>query len=172
LPLANEEAEMPITLPSPDALRGLKILVVDDHAPTRDILAFVLQKSGAVVVSASGAREAMTLFLAHHPNVMVSDIGMPDEDGVTLLEHIRQLPVSAGRDTPAIALTAYVRREDSERLLAGGFQAYLTKPVEPVELVNAICAIAAHCTTHPSAPDGTQTDRNAHEEHDSRTTDL
>jgi signal transduction histidine kinase/DNA-binding NarL/FixJ family response regulator len=172
LPLANEAAEMPITLPSPDALRGLKILVVDDHAPTRDILAFVLQKSGAVVVSASGAGEAMTLFHAHHPNVMVSDIGMPDEDGLTLLERIRKLPASAGGDTPAIALTAYVRKEDSEGLLAGGFQAYLTKPVEPVELVNAICAIAPNCKTHPSAPDGTQTDRNAHQEHDSRTTAL
>jgi signal transduction histidine kinase/DNA-binding response OmpR family regulator len=172
LPLANEAAEMPITLPSPDALRGLIILVVDDHAPTRDILAFVLQKSGAVVVSAGGAGEAMTLFRTHHPDVMVSDIGMPDEDGLTLLDHIRKLPAGAGGQTPAIALTAYVRREDSERLLAGGFQAYLTKPVEPVELVNAICGIAANCTTYPSAPDGTQTDRNAHQEHDSRTAAL
>ena len=172
LPIANDAAGIPITLPSPDALRGLKILVVDDHEPTREILSFVLQRSGGEVVSASGAAAAMTLFRAHRPDVMVSDIGMPDEDGLTLLERIRKLPASAGGETPAIALTAYVRREDSERLLRGGFQAYLTKPVEPVDLVNAICRIAAGCGAHRCAPDGTQADRHVVARTDPQTSDI
>lgn len=172
LPIANETGSFPITLPSPHALRGLKIMVVDDHEPTREILSFVLQRSGGEVVSASGAAAAMTLFRAHRPDVIVSDIGMPDEDGLTLLERIRKLPSSAGGETPAIALTAYVRREDSERLLGGGFQAYLTKPVEPVELVHAICEIAAGCGAHHCAPDGTQTDRDVVARTDTQTSDI
>jgi CHASE3 domain sensor protein/CheY-like chemotaxis protein/two-component sensor histidine kinase len=172
LPIANDVGDIPITLPSPHALRGLKIMVVDDHEPTRGILSFVLQRSGGEVVSASGAAAAMTLFRAQRPDVMVSDIGMPDEDGLTLLERIRKLPASAGGETPAIALTAYVRREDSERLLGGGFQAYLTKPVEPVELVNAICEIAAGCGAHQCAPDGTQTDRDVVARTDTQMSDI
>jgi signal transduction histidine kinase/ActR/RegA family two-component response regulator len=141
LTLASDAAEVSLALPSPDALRGLSVLIVDDHAPTLEIVSYVLGKAGAIVFSASNATEAMTLFRAHRPSVVVSDIGMPGEDGLSLLEHIRQLPQSEGRDTPAIALTAYIRKEDSERLLAGGFQSYLTKPVEPAELVNAIARI-------------------------------
>jgi signal transduction histidine kinase/CheY-like chemotaxis protein len=172
LPIANETGSIPITLPSPHALHGLKIMVVDDHEPTRGILSFVLQRSGGEVVSASGAAAAMTLFRAHRPDVIVSDIGMPDEDGLTLLERIRKLPASAGGETPAIALTAYVRREDSERLLGGGFQAYLTKPVEPVELVQAICEIAAGCGAHQCEPHGALTDRDVVARTDTKTSDI
>ncbi|HEX9162999.1 MAG TPA: response regulator, partial [Thermoanaerobaculia bacterium] len=90
---------------------------------------------------ASSSAEGLALFRAQRPNVIVADIGMPAEDGLSLLRRIRDLTDADGGRTPAIALTAYVRKEESERLLAGGFQAYLTKPVEPAELVNAIHAV-------------------------------
>lgn len=132
---------MTIGLPAVDALGGMSVLIVDDHGPTLDILSMILRKCGATVFAAGSAAEALTFFQMHRPDIIVSDIGMPVEDGLMLIDRIRQFPEDDGGRTPAIALTAYIRKEDSERLLAGGFQAYLTKPVEPAELVNAIARI-------------------------------
>jgi len=142
LPFTGDIADARVALPEPDALRGLSLLVVDDDAPTLSTLSFVLKKCGAGVLTASSSAEALAVFRAQRPDVVVSDIGMPDEDGLALLGQIRAFDEADGGLTPAVALTAYVRKEDSERLLACGFQAYLTKPVEPLELVNAVHADA------------------------------
>ena len=140
-PLASDEDGAPISLPPSDALQGLRVLAVDDHAPTLEIVSFVLRKAGASVFAATSAAEAWTLFEKSRPDVVVSDVGMPDDDGLTLLDRIRRS--RDGAHTPAIALTAYIRREDSARLLAAGFQAYLMKPVEPADLVAAIQDVVA-----------------------------
>jgi signal transduction histidine kinase/CheY-like chemotaxis protein len=142
LPAIGDSNEPPIVLPASDVLTDRSVLIVDDHPATLRILEFVLRRSGAQVFPASSAAEAYALLRARRPAIMVSDIGMPDEDGLSLLHRIRALPEESGGRTPAIALTAYVRKEDCDRLLAGGFQAYLTKPIEPIELVNAIRAVS------------------------------
>lgn len=129
--------EIPLSLPEPDSLSGMTVLVIDDHQPTLDVLTSVLRAAGAEAVGASSAAEALRLLDRTCPDVVVSDIGMPGEDGLSFITKMRALPEPCGR-ARAIALTAYVRTEDRDAILASGFNAYLAKPVEPIELVNAI----------------------------------
>jgi CheY-like chemotaxis protein len=114
---------------------------VDDHKPTLDLLTSVLRHSGATVHAASNAAEGYASVRKFQPDVLVSDIGMPEEDGLTLIAKIRALPRNAGGNTPAIALTAYVRDDDRQNVLRSGFQAYLAKPIEPMTLVDTILAV-------------------------------
>jgi CheY-like chemotaxis protein len=130
-----------IELPSRDALSDVTVLVVDDHKPTLDLLTSVLRHSGATVHAASNAAEGYASLRNFQPDVLVSDIGMPEEDGLTLIARIRALPQNAGGKTPAIALTAYVRDDDRQNVLRSGFQAYLAKPIEPTTLVDTILAV-------------------------------
>jgi CheY-like chemotaxis protein len=136
-----ENDDLHIELPGRDALSGVSVLVVDDHKPTLDLLTSVLRHSGAKVHEASNAAEGFALLRRDQPDVLISDIGMPGEDGFTLIAKVRALPADAGGQSPAIALTAYVRDDDRERVLAGGFQAYLAKPIEPMTLVNTILEV-------------------------------
>lgn len=121
-------------------LTGIRILVVDDEADTRDYVTFTLQECGAIVRSAASAQEALEQFQTFKPNVLLSDIGMPEQDGYTLLQQVRALKL--GGQIPAIALTAYTRDRDRDRALQAGFQQYVTKPVEPTELVTAIARLS------------------------------
>lgn len=124
------------------ALAGIKVLLVDDDAEGREVLRRLLEMQGANVVAASnGADAAMALELAP-PDVLISDIGMPDEDGNELLRRIRSRPAKRGGAVPAIALTAYASRDDRSRSLEAGFNDYLTKPVAPEELVAAVSRLA------------------------------
>ena len=138
---AQREQETPRSTPaSPEALRGLSILVVDDHAPTLDLVCHVLRRSGAEVHGAANPAAAMTVATNTTIDFIVSDIGLPGESGVSLLQRIR---IASGHYKPAVALTAYAREEDRRRSLEGGFQAFLAKPVEPATLVDTIVQIAA-----------------------------
>ncbi len=118
----------------PPELQGIKILAIDDSNDTRELVSTVLEDSGAIVATACSVREALDLFAVWKPDVLVCDIGMPEEDGHTFITTIRQLPVEEGGNTPAIALTGYVRVEDRMRALRAGYQMFVPKPVEASEL--------------------------------------
>jgi CheY-like chemotaxis protein len=123
-------------------LQGLQVLVVDDDDDARHLLCMILQACGCAVRSASSAAMAMTQLQQQAPDVLVSDIGMPEEDGYSLMERIRKLPTPQGV-VPAIALTAYTRAEEQQRVLAVGYHMHMAKPVEPARLVAAIASLAA-----------------------------
>jgi signal transduction histidine kinase/ActR/RegA family two-component response regulator len=116
-------------------LQGIRILVVDDEADARSLLTTILEQCGAMVTAAAAVSEALTQMETWQPDVLISDIGMPEEDGYVLIRQVRSLSQAQGGQTPAIALTAYARTEDRIRALNDGFQAHLAKPVEPAELV-------------------------------------
>jgi CheY-like chemotaxis protein len=119
----------------PDRLEGVMILVVDDEPDTRDLLKAGLGQCGAVVTVVGSAAEALEAIAAKVPELLISDIGMPDEDGYELIRRVRQLPPETGGKLPAIALTAYARVEDRMQALRAGYQMHVPKPVELAELV-------------------------------------
>jgi signal transduction histidine kinase/CheY-like chemotaxis protein len=121
-------------------LDGLRIMIVDDERETRELLTTVLQTRGAEVKACASASEAMSAIQDWRPSVLVSDIGMPDEDGYSFMTKVRKLS-SQRRSVPAIALTAYARAEDRMRALAAGFQMHVPKPVEVAELLLAIASL-------------------------------
>lgn len=125
------------------SLKGIKILAVDDDEDARYLLERVLGECGAEVELASSASEAIDLFRARVPDVLVSDIGLPGTDGYTLLRDIRSMSSAAGGNVPAIAVTAFARSEDRTRALLNGYVAHLSKPVLPAELVATIAAVTA-----------------------------
>ena len=126
----------------PTPLAGMRVLVVDDEEDARDLLAAVLGRCGAEVLTAASAGEALVAFGEQKPDVLVSDIGMPGEDGYELIRKVRTLSAERGGCTPALALTAYAREEDRERALSSGYQAHAAKPVEPTELAAAVANLA------------------------------
>ena len=111
------------------------MLVVDDQIDSRELMKTLLEGAGAVVSTADFASEAFDRLLAKHPDVLVCDIGMHGEDGYSLIRRLRLLEAGRERPLPAIALSAYVRAEDSVKAMLSGFQNHLAKPVEPVELL-------------------------------------
>jgi signal transduction histidine kinase/CheY-like chemotaxis protein len=123
-------------------LSGLKILVVDDDADGRELARRVLSECAAEVLVAGSAAEALALVQAHQPDVLVSDIGMPEVDGFELLRRVRALGAERGGRLPAIALTAFARSQDRTQALRAGFIAHLTKPVEPPELLATVASVA------------------------------
>jgi signal transduction histidine kinase/ActR/RegA family two-component response regulator len=139
--------EWPIVMPQANALAGMTILAVDDHRPTLDLLAFVLRAAGATVVPAINADDGYRLLQLSKPDVVLSDVGMPGEDGLTFIGKIRRLSPERGGDVPAVALTAYVRQDDRDKVLSSGFQAYLSKPIEPMVLVSSILEVASQQST-------------------------
>jgi len=128
--------------PALAALRGLKVLVVDDEADARELLGMILEQAGAEVALAGSAHEAIEVFGRFRPDVLVSDIGMPGDDGYSLIRRIRALE-DGGRAVPAVALTAFARAEDRSQALGSGFQAHLAKPIEPGELTEVIAGLIA-----------------------------
>jgi signal transduction histidine kinase/ActR/RegA family two-component response regulator len=143
----NEGARTP-KAPTPDraSLAGIRVLVVDDEPDARGMLRRALEDCNAVVVTASSAAEAFDRLKIDRPDVMVSDIGMPGEDGYALIHRVRDLPPDHGGTTPAIALTAYARADDRTRAIQAGYQKHLSKPVEPPELVAIIASLAGTAT--------------------------
>lgn len=143
-PLIDQVAQPTSIEPNPTIadLSKVKILIVDDVLDTCDYLQFVLSDFGATVAIAHSAAQAYGIFQQFVPDVLLSDIGMPEEDGYSLLQRIRQLP--QGQSVKAIALTAFAKPEDCDRALGSGFQAHLAKPVEPDDLINAIVKVFNH----------------------------
>jgi CheY-like chemotaxis protein len=127
------------TTPAQDLdLSQLKILVVDDEADMRELMRVVLQTYGAQVQVVGSAVEALQQLKDWQPDLLISDIGMPEIDGYMLLRQVRQLPPEQGGRIPAIALTAYAGEHDQQQASAAGFQQHLAKPAEPEQLVAAI----------------------------------
>jgi CheY-like chemotaxis protein len=122
-------------------LRGFRVLVVDDDPDTRELLTEILNRAGASPLTASSTREALAILDSHQPHLLISDIGMPGEDGHVLIRTIRTRTASCGGRIPAIALTAYTRAQDRRRSLTAGFQCHLTKPADPMELLAQVAAL-------------------------------
>jgi PAS domain S-box-containing protein len=137
-----QSAEVPRveTLDAVD-LAGTRVLVVDDEPDSRALIQRLLQDCHAVVTTAASALEALQVLDRDVPDVIVSDIGMPGEDGFSLIRRVRALDGKIGM-TPAVALTAYARIEDRVKAIQSGFQSHLSKPVEPVELVTMVESLA------------------------------
>lgn len=131
-----------ITLEGLPSLAGLKVLVVDDEADTRELIREVLKECGSEVITSRSVPEALAALQEHQPDVLITDLGMPDEDGYALISKIRALPSERGGQIPAAALTAYARAEDRMRVLRSGFQFHLPKPVDSAELVTVVASLA------------------------------
>ena len=129
-------------------MRGTSVLVVDDDRDARELIARILADCQASVRLAASAREAFALLRATPPDLLISDLGMPEVDGLELLSWVRALPRDAGGLVPAIALTAFARSEDRLKALEAGFSAHVSKPVEQTELMTAIGVV----TAPPAAP--------------------
>ena len=123
-------------------LNGLRVLIVDDEADARQIISTVIAQTGAEVKTCESAHEALQTLEEWRPDVLMSDIGMPGEDGYSLINKVRSLPAERGGQTPAAAFTAYARDEDRNRALAAGYQMHLAKPVSSGQLVAVIARLA------------------------------
>ncbi|MEO7496650.1 MAG: ATP-binding protein [Massilia sp.] len=143
--LAARADRAPYHLPSPHTpeltlrdLTGVTVLVVDDEPDARDLIKRILSDCHASVITAASARAALAIFREGAPDVLVSDLGMPDVDGFGLLAQVRALGRANGGQVPAVALTAFARSEDRLRALEAGFAAHISKPVEPSELIATV----------------------------------
>ncbi|MFN2499589.1 MAG: response regulator [Pyrinomonadaceae bacterium] len=126
-----------------DVLKGLRILVVDDEADSRDLVSAILMRCGSDVNCCESAAAGMKAFKNWKPDLLVSDIGMPVEDGYSLIKKLRKLKTKRAREMPAIALTAYATKEDQERTLSSGFQMHVAKPIDPEKLITSIAKVMA-----------------------------
>lgn len=134
----TEQAEETEKKFNSSAIAGIRILIVDDDADTREFLHFLLQQNGALTKVAASANEAIAVIVKTLPDLLISDLGMPEIDGYNLIKLLRAMPKEKGGKIPAIALTAYAGESDRERVLAAGFQKHIAKPVKPTELLTSI----------------------------------
>jgi CheY-like chemotaxis protein len=125
-------------------LNGLRVLVVDDEPDALEILSLMLNRSGASVRTATSSEDALRIFIEWQPNVLLSDVGMPGEDGYTFIRRVRALAPEQGGNVPAAAITAHAREEDRVKALAAGYQAHLAKPIDPATLVSALVGLAGY----------------------------
>jgi CheY-like chemotaxis protein len=143
----GDDREHPTTVAAPAIryasidLTGLRVLVVDDEPDARDLVVSLLADANATAASAASADEALEAIRRDPPDVLVSDIGMPDRDGYQLMRAVRALPAAQGGKIPAIALTAFARSEDRTRALIAGYQVHVAKPIEPQELIVTIASL-------------------------------
>lgn len=135
VPSKREETVLPEIPPN---LEGIRVLVVDDEPDTLKLLVFLLEEHGASVTAVASASEALDVLVQWQPDVLLSDIGMPEVDGYMLIAKIRAMPSEQGGQIPAIALSAYAGEANSQKIVSAGFQRHLTKPVEPTLLVREI----------------------------------
>ncbi len=158
LPLKTASVEL--AADDATALRHVRVLVVDDDAETRDFLVTVLRQYGADATAVASALDALGAISRRQPDVLVSDIGMPGEDGYALLRRLRALPPEIGGTVPALALSAYSGVDDADRALSAGFQFHLGKPVLPTTLIAAVAMLAGrqpgqmwsdHSSTSPAS---------------------
>jgi PAS domain S-box-containing protein len=153
----DEERHTGVTLrenqPLPQvSLANVHVLVVDDELDARALVKRLLEMAGATVSMAASGSEAMECILANRPDVLVCDIGMPGEDGYSLIRRLRVLEESQESALPAVAVSAYARSEDRTKAIRSGFQNHLAKPVEPTELVAVVRSLAGRKVTTPAPP--------------------
>ena len=127
---------------SPPSLQGIRAIVVDDEPDSREYIITLLEQCGAQVIAVASASEAIEAVSQMKADVLISDIGMPEEDGYSLIRKVRALSTDQGGKIPAVALTAYARAEDRTRAIASGFQMHIPKPVEPAELATVVASLA------------------------------
>lgn len=150
LPLLKQEESYPTDLDSTaaseftESLQGLKILVVDDDVDSREFVTFVLEQDGAQVQMVASGFDALQALLESQPDILISDIGMPEIDGYELVRQVRLWTAEQGGQIPAIALTAYAGEYDQKQAIEVGFQQHLSKPVDPIELVKAVARLGHH----------------------------
>lgn len=138
----NREATGKISSPvASTPLAGLRVLVVDDEADTRNFLSFMFEEYGAFATAVGSVDEALAVLEQTKPDILISDIGMSEQDGYTLIRKLRSLEPEKGGRIPAIALTAYTREEDRLEVLSAGFQQHLSKPIDPNKLIAAVANI-------------------------------
>jgi CheY-like chemotaxis protein len=140
---SGREVVIPTRRPYAAALFGVRALVVDDDSDTRELLAEVLRSRGVVVTAASSVEEGLAALDREVPDILLSDIAMPDRDGFDLIRLVRERPADRGGQVPAVAITAYARPEDSERSLSSGYQMHVTKPVDMDELIATVASLTA-----------------------------
>jgi signal transduction histidine kinase/CheY-like chemotaxis protein len=157
MPLASGAVPMPVaTAPSPGlpltalALQGLTVLVIDDALDSLELVQAVLAPSQARILTATGAQEALRLIAQHRPDLIISDIGMPVVDGFEFIRKVRALPDRLIASVPVIALTAFSRKEDEQKVLAAGFDEFLAKPLVPAALLQTVAAVNARRTPVPA----------------------
>ena len=121
----------------------MRVLLVEDEPDARELFASMLELCGAQVVAVGSTRDAVAVFRDRCPDVLLSDIGMPGEDGYSLMRRIRGLRCSEGGDIPAIALSAFTRPEDRMQALRAGFTTHVAKPVHPADLVHVVATLAS-----------------------------
>ncbi len=134
------QTPQPDLVPAAASLAGVNVMVVDDENDARDLIHRILSQSRAVVTTAASVAEALTLMERHAFDVLLSDIGMPEQDGYELIRRVRERGLN-GRTLPAVALTAFARPEDRRRALLAGFQVHVPKPVDPDELVAVVATL-------------------------------
>lgn len=139
---ARQDGQVAAAPLEPTILRGIRVVVVDDESDARELVEAVLVEYGATVRAASSAREAFDVVRDWRPDVLLADIGMPDEDGYSLMQRVCRLSAAEGRSTPAAALTAYAQDGDRERALSSGFRSHIAKPVSAERLVAAVAELA------------------------------
>ncbi|MEH2452597.1 MAG: ATP-binding protein [Nostoc sp.] len=137
-PQTSEDKGLPDASPN---LQGVNVLVVDDEVDTRDLIVFILQQCGASVRAFASASQALNALAVEKPDILLSDIGMPEMDGYMLIRQIRSLPPEQGGEILAIALTAYAGETNEQEILQAGFQKHLTKPIEPGKLAMVIASL-------------------------------
>lgn len=139
-----ELPEQPAEDPSAKRLTGINILIVEDDPDSREVLQIFLEQNGASIRTADSARVAMSIFndpMSKTPDVLISDIAMPEEDGYSLISRIRELSAEQGGQVPALALSAFASAESRQKAFESGFHRYLTKPFEPESIVDQILAL-------------------------------
>jgi signal transduction histidine kinase/ActR/RegA family two-component response regulator len=142
--LTDRRDETPVLRPAEQRLDATRVLIVEDDEDTREVVRATLERAGASVEAVASASDARREMLADAPDVLISDIRMPEEDGYSLMRSLR----SAGVSTPAIALTAYARHEDADEARAAGFQLHLPKPVDAGRLIDAVATVLRNHTVH------------------------
>jgi len=164
LPIAAPRAQVAAPSAAPPApafepapqLHGLRVLAVDDERDSNEVIHAVLAASGVEVTTARSASEVLALMPVARPDILISDIGMPDIDGYELIQRVRRLPPEHGGRIPAIAVTALARGQDRARAFLAGFDVYIAKPIDPAELTAVIVNLAGRRTgpvAQPTADD-------------------
>ncbi len=148
--LSSDQTELSCELPCPPEVTGLHVVVVDDERDSREMLQALLEGGGAHVRIAASASEGLRLIEAEPPDVLISDIGMPEADGYDFIAKVRNLAPASGAGVPAVALTAYARTEDRTRALRAGFDTHVPKPVDPLELFAVIVSLSARARRRPA----------------------
>ena len=147
-----EPSNSPPRIDGTAVLESLKVLVLDDEPDARSLISMILQHARAQVITAASVHEAMHVLRRERPDVIISDIAMPQRDGYDFIRQLRAMPPEQGGRIPAVALTAYARSEDRTAALLAGFQSHLAKPVNPTELIAVVANLAGRFPTHYNQP--------------------